>query len=490
MIAPLFNGRRAAFPLGAVATAVLLAGCGGSSSSGSSEPALRAQAVDGYLVGSSVYCDDVGNGGTGLAGRFTCPAGTDVFRIVGGSDVGFEEEAEAADGTLFVGELKAPSSLDWVTPLSTIAFEIASEDGDFDRSLFDGAVDTLAAALGQSNLDLNADATTTQQLRVLNAQLNELISAFADTGEDYATVGRNFGALIRESARGQGSVGFDLEEVATVATALNARLAANAPGLRKDNESLGEAISRVQEVNRAVGGGGARPPAAASAPPVVRIDRDEAVVEFSAGGAVTPITLESFESDALVVDAAGEGAYATVVDAYSDYLAIGRSAFDVRRALNDRKVSLGFELDAVEDDDRRVIAVTTSEARLTARPASEEMTLTLPAGSELNVRSVSAVGTTTDTAILLNDDYVFSSANGGIELSFWRIDERLREEGFGDIVATSGNYRLTAVIGGVRVGEVDDGVPVPASQYTVDTDGEVVTGTGFQGYVTLDRFVQ
>jgi|GEM_PF-1111039 len=482
---------------GGIAAAILLSACGGSSSSDSS-PALEAQAIDGYLVGSSVFCDVVENGGTAAAGRFSCPAGTKLFRIVGGADVGLDETATSG-GIPFIGELKAPSNLAWVTPLSTIAVELSSsEDGTYDPARFDAAVDSLAAALGQSGIDLSADASETTQLLQLNGQISQMLSAFVDTDADYAETGRIFASLVADSTA-DGTVFSLTDGVGELVTRLNTRLADNGSNLAKNNAELGAVIDRVQSANIAIAsaarpdpvtvGGATTPPLV----PVVTIDREESFVTISSGddNASEQVTLEDFEDDQRSAATGGQGArYTTVLTDGIDYLSIGRSAFDVERALTRETVSLGFELVATDDNDPRSIAVTTSEARLTTTPRTDDMTMTLPEGSDLNVRSVDMAGTMTETTIRLATDHEFSSANEGIEISFWRIDERLEDEGFGDIVARDGNYRMTAVIGGVRIGESDNDVVTAATQRTVSTGDQVVTGSGFAGYVTFLQYSQ
>ena len=474
------------FTPGAITLALLVGACGGSDGGGTPD-VLTAQAVDGYIVGAQVYCDDVKSGGTTAAGRFSCLVGTDLFRIAGGADVGFDE-TKTEGGTPFVGELKGPGTLAFVTPLSTIAVEMATaEDGSFDASLFDRSVASLAAALGQSDLDLDADPAATTQLRQLNAQINQVLAAFAATDEDYVSVGRVFARMVSEAAASGASLSLT-DGVGELIGGINTRLMALAPDLVKNNADLGQTISRVQASNLEIAGSD-RPdqvPGTGTAvpfAPVLTIERDETLVTLQ-GAESSSVSLASFEDDD--IDGAG-GAYSTVISDYTDYVSIGDDAFDVDRRLDGKPVSLGFRLDATGDD-RRDIAVTTSEARLSTDPVDDGMILTLPAGSALSIRSTDAAGTMTDSVIRLGGEHVFSSRNGGIEISFWRIDERLEDEGFGDIVATGGDYRLTAVIGGVKIGESENRVVTPATQRRVETDGEVVTGSGFEGYVTFRRF--
>ena len=145
--------RRLLPALSAVAVAVSLAACDGSSSSSSS--ALQSQAIDGYIVGGTVMCDGDESGATGAMGRLTCADGTVLVKVRGGNDVGFNDDP--SDDKPFVGQLLAPADLGYVTPLSTVAVEMSGGEDGFDASSFGGSVMTLGEVLGFDGLDLGAD---------------------------------------------------------------------------------------------------------------------------------------------------------------------------------------------------------------------------------------------------------------------------------------------------------------------------------------------
>ncbi len=191
-------------PLSAAALLVISA-C----SSDNPDPGIGAQAIDGYIVGGSVYCDGIAHGITEAAGRLTCPTNTSLITVRGGADVGFNVGATTGD-ILFVGELRAPAHLGYVTPLSTLAVIMSSDVEGFDESKWEQSVNDLAATLGQSSLDLSADASKLIQLIKLNSQINQLISAFSQTEDDYLQVADVVAGLMRERGK-QGAV-TDLEE--------------------------------------------------------------------------------------------------------------------------------------------------------------------------------------------------------------------------------------------------------------------------------------
>jgi len=485
--------------LSAVAAAVLLGACGGSSSSpdtGAANPRLEAQAVDGYLVDSKVFCDDTESGRTGLAGRFDCPLNTDLFTIQGGKDVGFDQESRT--GMQFVGKLKSPGSLAFVTPLSTIAVDMSvGADGTFDETKFQASVEQIAQVVGESGLNLNEDPSQVMQLVRLNAKINTFIAEFGDTTDNYATATKVFAEVLATAASNGSSYNL-IDDVSVIVEQVNARLVQIDPSLGKSEADRAALVAKVQSANAAINAARSpegvaevvteiEPPA-----PVLTIDRDEAIVSHSTtmGSGMTDITLGGFESSAQVGASitGGSGsfnAYGTVVTGDTDRLEIGQSAFDVGSSLSAATVSLGFELMATEEGDTRYFSVVTSDAMVTTNADTDSMMLTMEAGSELTVRAVDTDGTATDTTVTLENDYEFASENSGINVSFWDIDEQLEDEGFGDVTEEPGNFRLTAVVGDLRVAQRDQGEVSPASSYTVEAGMSSVSGVGFQGYITL-----
>lgn len=485
--------------LSAVAVAVLLGACDSASSgpdSGAAEPRLSAQAVDGYLVESQVLCDDEENGKTGLAGRFDCPLETEIFTVRGGMDVGFDVNART--GELFVGALKAPATLAHVTPLSTLAVDMSTgANGRFDVAAFGASVRQIATVLGQSDLDLGADPATTMQLVRLNAQINKLVAEFGSTADDYALATATLGEVLAKAAADGDT--YDLvESVGAIAELLNAGLVVKGKSGKTEAE-LAALVDKVQIANRAIGT--ATSPDAVTAvvvatqapAPVLTIDRDTAFVRYSttADTSLESITLASFESDSqsgptqITLDGSVFDAYDTVLTGDTDRLEIGTDAFDVVSSLSGTTVTLGFELEATGATDSRYFSVVTSDATITTNAQSDAMTLSIDAGSTLNVRSIDEVGTIKSTTVTLDKSYTFASENEGINVSFWDIDEQLDEEGFGNVTDEAGNFRLTAVIGDLRIGESEQGTVSPARAYTVTAGNASVSGAGFRGYVTF-----
>jgi len=160
---------------------------------------IESQAIDGYIVGGTVFCDDVISGVTQTAGRLTCPVGTRVIKVRGGVDVGFNQSATTGD-TLFVGELSAPGSLPYVTPLSSIAVEMSSNDNGFDETQWLENVSKLSRTLEVPTLDLTVNAATNLELVRLNAQINQVVTTFSQNHDDYTLVMKALANTLSQNA--------------------------------------------------------------------------------------------------------------------------------------------------------------------------------------------------------------------------------------------------------------------------------------------------
>ena len=109
----------------AAAAALLLISCGGGGSSSLPVPVVVATsgwAVDGYLSGATVLCDNNGNGATDAGevsvtsdatGAYTFASGCSAALVVRGG-------VNVDTGILFTGLLKAPAGSSVVTPLTTL----------------------------------------------------------------------------------------------------------------------------------------------------------------------------------------------------------------------------------------------------------------------------------------------------------------------------------------------------------------------------------
>ena len=466
------------------ATLLVLSACG----SDNPEPIISAQAIDGYIVGGTVYCDDVVHGKTEAAGRLTCPLNTRLITVRGGADVGFDDMATTGD-ILFVGELRAPADLGYLTPLSTLAVIMSSDDEGYDESKWSQSVADLAATLGQSSLDLTADASQVIQLIKLNSQINQLISAFGQTEDDYRLVTIEVAGLMSERAR-LGTI-TDLEEgLANTMAALNGRLALVSE-LDLEQSELDISVINVQAVNTAIAEGGSRELVAMTATgsiveqAAVTIDRSAQSVGFLDANNVeiSSVSLEEFESP--VVSA---GRYSTGVSSDINGITYDSRVLQFNKSFNNAQVSMAFEFKSLDTGDQRSLSFSTGDVSLTADiNDASSLVLSLPPKAKFTAHGTDLNGSTTTTEVLVDEAATFSSAGGEINVTFGEVNDKLRKLGFRDILETSGNFQLTMIISGLHINERTGPSVAPAQYYTIGTGATRITGAGFQGYITLDR---
>ncbi|MFK7889232.1 MAG: hypothetical protein AB8B63_00330 [Granulosicoccus sp.] len=458
-----------------------------SSSSKSSPPDLTAQAVDGYIVNATVFCDGVDSGTTtGLAGVMSCPAGTDLFGVSGGIDVGFNE-LEDEDGVLFLGTLSAPTSLEYVTPVSTILVELAKdESGVFDPAQLETAEQTLEAALG-SDIDLNADASTDLDSIKLNAQLQEVMESFVDSTDDYSKVVDAFAKSITNAASTAETIDL-VNAVDELLVSMNTELVSIDQNLAKDSSELDALVASIAatnfQISRAQGSSGvtqaAKQPAGSGQ--VLTINRDTVEVTFgTANGQGSSHDLMEFESDARDSD----NKYSVLASHLVDSIGFNRAAVSVNSTVSKQPIELGFELDATEAGDTRKLSVTTSALLSMNQGDNASIDVDVPAGSVMNVTATDSDGTRVDASFKVSSERSFSSSNGFVSINLTDIEKRLADNDITGFLDRSGNYQVTMVVGGVRIAETVENVSVLLSPFTVSTTAKTVSGTGFRGYASF-----
>ncbi len=471
----------------AVTVSQVLVGCN-SDNNTTSEPFITARAIDGYLVGASVFCDGVAAGGTGAAGLLICPPGTGLIHVENGSDVGFDETATSG-GIPFVGQLSAPGSVSQLTPLSTLAVAMASDEQGFHADRFDAAVTNLASALGQSSLDLDADASTLMQVVRLNAQLHQILTANSSAVDEYVLATQTLAGVFQSIVDTDNS--YDLAQgVEDVMVALNDRLVAGNAPTAVTSEALDRRIEQVKNTNIVINDATSPDPVtvAASSNPqnfgALSVKRDETAIRlFNEWNGYSEVTLDSFEDDTQV-----NGRYQTVLTDSLEGLAIGNHAFKVARDLDSVRASVGIELHSTITGDRRLLSFTTSDVLLSATEGdSATIEVQLPEGSLIHGRGVNEDGVETLVTIRTTKIKIFRSANGAMTTDFNEIDEALEKEGLGDLLTRSGNYQLTVVLAGIQINELQDGEYFWPDVLSVDAGDGTVTGMGFRGYLTIDR---
>ena len=476
-------------PLSAL-TLLLIGACG----SDSPEPDIVAQAIDGYIVDATVFCDGVEHGRTGAAGRLTCPSDTRMITVQGGADVGFDRHATSGD-ILFVGELSAPAHLGYVTPLSTLAVVMSSDSEGYDESKWAQSVSDLAATLSQSSLDLSADAAEVIQLIKLNAQINQLIVAYSETADDYREVTEEVAGLMKQRAQ-LGAI-TDLQDgLANTMAAVNGRLQVKGSALAQSESELDVSVLEVQAANSAIAGGETAELVAMAATgsiidqAAVTIDRGAESVGFTypsywdeayIGGAVS---LEEFENPVI-----SSGTYRTVVNRSITGVQYDNRVLQFNKSFTDARVSMAFEIKSLDFGDRRSLSFSTSDVSLSAMVNdASSLVLTMPENATFRAHGTDRDGSTTTTEIRVDEAATFSSSGGSINVGFADVNQKLKSLGFRDILETEGNFQMTMVISGLHINERLGTSVTSAKHYTIGTGATRITGTGFQGYVTITRY--
>lgn len=481
---------------------VLLQACDSSSSSNEDTSApslLTARAVDGYLVGANVYCDEIAVGGTSAGGLLSCPEDTTLVRVAGGSDVGFDLDATSG-GEAFAGELVSPMHTGWVTPLSTIAVALSSEDGVFQPERFESGTDVLARSLGQSDLDLSAPADSLVQLIRMNAQIHQILSVFAVDADDYRVAVQALATVLqdRESAGLVASLGDDAGDLIRE---MNQELERESSDLALDEISLEQQVLGVTAINQTIEGQSDRDEIAetantsllAAASLTLNRDRVNVRVGFGlqscsvfAGDcpsfslATRDVSLEDFESSETT-----NGYYRTLLSAFFSTLTFDQRILTVNRDLDDVRISLGVEVVSTDPGDLRTLAFVTDQARLSAQQ-NDVGTLewTIPSDAVIHARTRTTDGANTQVSMVLD-----GGASGGIDgqstLDIESIRRGMTDRGLSDVLRGEGNYEVTVSIGGVRINAREGSEVVETDTFVIEAGDLRVAGPGLRGYVSI-----
>ncbi|MCB1755687.1 MAG: hypothetical protein KDJ38_09205 [Gammaproteobacteria bacterium] len=475
------------FAIGMLACALII-GSGCNSSSNKDEPvSFEHQAIDGYIAGASVYCDEQASGSTGAAGRFGCPEGTSMMRIVGGTDVGFDETKTAGEYG-FIGQLKAPGQLDYATPLSTVAVAI-TELNNTDGMTFTEAEGVISQALGLSNLDIDADASRVMQLIKLNSQIHTIINSFSSTTDHYIVATKALASVIEENAIYGHVINFS-SGVEDVVAALNEKLKLMGPELAVDDESLAtlteiikannvayeEAVSRDEIVEMAAAYSDMQSAA-------IEFERNRTTLSFD-GLYTSPVnyTLDQFENDQI----GSYGYYSTLVDSNHVKIRFNTKSMTIYETVEKARVGLGFSFEGTDAGDVRRVSVTTNDALISMKEGNpESLSIEFPEDAVFHYSSTNKYGIITEATLRVEDGRVFDAEDGKIGINIQQLRNALEKHDLDNFVYQTGNFKLTLAINGIKIRSTDDGQQFVADTYTVKTKNASVTGNGFQGYISI-----
>jgi len=234
---------------------------------GGGTSSITGNAIDGYIVGATVFADANGNGvqdtgeaftTTGANGLFTLTGGSGKLILTGGTDV--------STGQAFKGTLTAPAGSTVVTPLTTLIQNLV--DNGQTVAAAEAQIKTafgLSASLDLTTLDpvagviantSGAGAVLAAAIKVQNtivqaaSVLDGLDSASADFGTVTAAV---YKALAEKVADVSGL--YDLANTDQIKTLINDTASANATTLGLDSTALAQVADAAANAANVITGG-------------------------------------------------------------------------------------------------------------------------------------------------------------------------------------------------------------------------------------------
>ena len=451
----------------------------------------RSQAIDGYIVGADVYCDEQRNGQTLAAGWLTCASDTDLITVEGGRDVGFNAAATTG-GAAFYGQLQGPGGAPYITPLTTIATLMSYSNGAFDRSLYDGSVTTLGARLGMTNFDLTGNPATNVELAKANAQLNALATQYAATVSDYEVTMAAIAEIISQNPS------VDLTDSVANISAINEELRITAPHLVLSPELQASITENVDVIINGI----------ANAESVEQIDAaidaDDLPVAFSIDRTAQLIGYESYTrfSDPYYLDktyslhdfeqdTANDGTYLTRfgVTGWNRQLTFLSDAFVINKSVQNANIDVAVDVQSMEDDRR--LSVTIRGVQLSMiNNDSRSIEIQVPAGTVMHATYVEESGIVTNVSNTAVDNLLASSADGDFSVNLSSVEDALEDHGYANFLREFGNYRMTLVLDGINFDLVEYNLSgsetnTTPSVFTVATSADSITGLGLQGYLSL-----
>lgn len=439
------------------------------------------QAIDGFIVSGTVFCDGVRNGQTGAAGRFTCPEDTTLITVRGGSDVGFDESATAG-GTPFIGELQGPATSNFITPLTTVATKMSIREGVFNDQQYQESENILTEALGISSYTLEMNPVDHLPLLKANSQMHQLIAEFAATVDEYATVSTELAKVLNNGTP------IDLRnDTNTIVSALNQQLSVNSPGLALTPINEAALSGSLTEKN-------------------AEIEGSESVAELESVVAETvgnnPIAFSiSKDSPIIAYQTYGQDSFYSLAEFYDpntyfDYhrvqfkedwrerIHLSADALNIKKTIDKATVDVALELKSTSDN--RQVSATLSGVKLSMDAplqGTNKVAVEVPQGAVINATAINASGVETDVSIQASDNY-FTSEGGGFVFDLHDVNREIRNAGHKGILYEDGHYQMTVVISGIRFSVLDSDSEQIAAEYTVSNGIESVTGLGLRGYVS------
>lgn len=483
----------------ATAVVISISACDSSSKPPASSPdfaaanpdiRLSSQAIDGYIVGAEVSCDDtVMVIPTQAAGRFTCPDGTVLSKVSGGFDVGDNETAISGTSP-FMGVLTAPATEPFVTPMTTLSVAIAkNSEGGFDGSQYATAQTSLANKLGISTEALAGNPIENLEAAKSNAMIHQVLTAFSPGVDGYEDATSAFAQVISDFEEG-GTIDLTTDVAETMSQINNkmvnidaqrvlsfSEISTKSAEIETANTSIQSATdtNSVDEVAQE----------ALLSQASLTIDRTSAIVTLSNAETESIVTfsLGEFESQTKINDLFNARFYSGLTT-----IAYSKDVFQFNEDITDSQITVAFEVKAIDDDDSRSLSFSTNDAVISAsKDDSASLRLFMLSDSAVIAASgTSSTGVTTD-ATISTDNQAFITNDETFSIDLQKISDGLVKLGFEDIFGTSGNFSVTLAVGGLLINEKEGSVAVDTEFFTIETGSSSVTGNGFKGYVSVVR---
>ncbi len=461
-----------------------LAACGSGSDRGveihSNSDLSVHQAIDGYVVNATVFCDGVRNGQTTAAGLFTCPKHTQLITVRGGSDVGFDENS-VSGGVPFIGELQGPAKSRYITPLTTVAAKMSTSGGVFNEQTYAASERTLTDSLGIPGVALSSNPIGNLPLLKANAKIHQLVAQFTTSADDYATVTGELANMLRSGSS------IDLNnDTNTIISMLNQQLLVTAPALAQTPTSEAQLSTALAEKNTEIDQSSnlaelesVTTGAASETPYAFSIDKHAPLLAYETYRDTTFYTLDQLQNPTTFF---GYHQARFNLD-WIETVYIANEAFSIKKPMDKATVDVAVEFKSTSDN--RMVSATLSGVKLSMHAeGSTTIDVEVPPGSIINARAVNKQGIVTDVSLLANKQHLASSDNGGFIFDFRDVNRKLREANQNELLYEYGNYQMTVVISGVRFSVTDRGNETGALEYTVTNAAESVTGYGLRGYVS------
>jgi hypothetical protein len=464
---------------------------GSSSDTASTEPApelaVTGQAVDGYIVGGRTFCDEVEKEVTKAAGRYSCPKGTKIVKVFGGVDVGYDEAATTSD-VAYNGTLIGPASFKNITPVTTLATELAGGEENYDSAKLNAAISKIKNVLNIKSLNLNNNPAADIEMARLNAQLHRIVGTLSASKDEYEKVNSSLADLIEEKAQSSETIDINGSDESKFTQTLQ-DLIQIVKEQHSDIEFINDVntdtvidaiLNDVKEIQKANNPSDLKPK------PTFRdhalaFSTEQGIVRFTGQDDETfSYSVKEFEDK----KKNNQGEHIAVLSRSIKRISLDKSMIQVEKALTNATVDFAFSL-AAENDPRALNVIAKDIKVSMVEGDSGSIDVTIPDGTIWQVQGISKDGTSTQVDVEKDGDRIFSSSEDGINLDFDYVSEQLQKKGHPDLTQETGNFRVTCVISGIEVARLSGSKKKQAGIYIVRTDDSLLRGRGLSGFVTM-----